>query len=301
MNIGIRLEGGLGDLLLQNRFIPAIREKYPNSSIKAYFNTNKEYVDFIIKYFPFNYDSYELYNYTDQEVFLDLGFGKENLRHYLFNTPEEYKRKFKSHDVFYNLCVDEMSWLNFDLDILRYFYFFTKPIDFEIPLKQKIPNDFILTHLYPRKEHDWLGKEYISKLINSMKNILPVVCITTEENKHIYSDFFNDTNVILYTGTLDEFFELSKKCKLFVGMDSGIRYMSYHFSKPVFVFSKFCQNYGNPLPSNLIRWLLHPLNVFPVGFDIKIINSILSKCVVNNGVAIYPPCFMDPSKILQIR
>ena len=36
MNISVRLEGGLGDCLLGNRFANAIKEKYPNSQITAY-------------------------------------------------------------------------------------------------------------------------------------------------------------------------------------------------------------------------------------------------------------------------
>ena len=35
-NIAVRLEGGLGDCLLGNRFTVAIKEKYPNADITAY-------------------------------------------------------------------------------------------------------------------------------------------------------------------------------------------------------------------------------------------------------------------------
>ena len=36
MNISVRLEGGLGDCLLGNRFANAIKEKHPDSKITAY-------------------------------------------------------------------------------------------------------------------------------------------------------------------------------------------------------------------------------------------------------------------------
>jgi ADP-heptose:LPS heptosyltransferase len=39
MNIAVRLEGGLGDCLLANRFVFAIKEKYPNSKITAYIDS----------------------------------------------------------------------------------------------------------------------------------------------------------------------------------------------------------------------------------------------------------------------
>ena len=39
MNISVRLEGGLGDCLLGNRFVAAIREKYKNSNITAYIDS----------------------------------------------------------------------------------------------------------------------------------------------------------------------------------------------------------------------------------------------------------------------
>ena len=39
MNIAVRLEGGLGDCLLGNRFVPAIKEKYKEASITAYIDS----------------------------------------------------------------------------------------------------------------------------------------------------------------------------------------------------------------------------------------------------------------------
>ena len=120
--IALRLEGGLGDLFLQNRLVPAIKEKYPNKKISAYFRTDKKYADFIVKYFPFNYDQYEVYENKEKVCNLNLGFGTENLSHFLFNTPEKYMEKFKSAYKFYNLCIDEMKWLDVDFDLQRYFY-----------------------------------------------------------------------------------------------------------------------------------------------------------------------------------
>lgn len=303
-NIVLRLEGGLGDLFLQNRFITAIKEKHPNKNISAYFRTEKKYSDFIVKYFPFNFNTYETYKNKEETCNLDLGFGNENLAHFLFNTPEKYMNIFKKSKIFYNLGIDEMNWLQADFDLIRYFYFFPKPIDFNVALNKKIPDKFILSHLYPRADKDWLGKEYIINLIKQLKTIMPVVCITTEEDAHIYSEFTNDPNVIIYPCNLDEAFELSKRCELFIGMDSSIRYMPYHFSKPVFVFSKFCPDFGNPLPSNLLRWLVFPFHVFPVQFNIEHIKTIINSSLRHRGIALYPYVASsphEPNYIFQIR
>lgn len=288
MQIALRLEGGLGDLLLQNRLIPAIKEKYKNAKIIGYFNTEKRYAEFINKFFPFNYDEFHVYKNTKEVCDLDLGFGKENLGHFLFNTPEEYMKEFKKADKFYNLCIDEMKWLDVDFDLQRYFYFFTKPIDFNIDLGRSFPSNFILTHLYPRPDKDWLGKEYITEAINRFKQIQKVVCITTEEHEEFYSAFKNDKDVVVYPCTLDQSFELSKKCNIFIGMDSGIRYMPYHFSKPVFVFSKFCKDYRSPAPSNSLRWLLFDNHVIPPGFSLDNIERLVKNALNSKACALYP-------------
>ena len=39
MNIAVRLEGGLGDVLCANRFVFAIKEKYPKAEITAYIDS----------------------------------------------------------------------------------------------------------------------------------------------------------------------------------------------------------------------------------------------------------------------
>lgn len=288
MEIALRLEGGLGDLLLQNRLVPAIKEKYPNSKIIGYFNTDKKYADFITKFFPFNYNEYYTYKNVKEICDLDLGFGKENLGHFLFNTPEEYMQKFKSADKFYNLCVDEMKWLDVDFDLQRYFYFFTRPKEFNIDLGREFPDKFILTHLYPRPDKDWLGKKYISEVIKKLKGILPVVCITTEEHKDFYSEFENDKDVIIYPCSLDQSFELAKRCQIFIGMDSSIRYMPYHFSKTCFVFSKFCKDFRSPVPSNSLRWLLFDNHVIPPHFPVENIEKLIKNALASKACALYP-------------
>ena len=39
MEIAVRLEGGLGDCLLGNRFVSAIKEKYTDANVTAYIDS----------------------------------------------------------------------------------------------------------------------------------------------------------------------------------------------------------------------------------------------------------------------
>ena len=40
MNILVKYEGGIGDCFLSNRFLFAIKEKYPNANLEIGFDTN---------------------------------------------------------------------------------------------------------------------------------------------------------------------------------------------------------------------------------------------------------------------
>ena len=103
LKIGVKLEGGLGDCLLANRFIPAIRDFHKNSKITCFFDNNRSetfQLEVLKKFYPSFYDEFHL---IDQ-------FDKNNF------------------DYFYNLHIDKMEWTKYEFDWLSRFYYFPKPL-----------------------------------------------------------------------------------------------------------------------------------------------------------------------------
>ena len=291
-NVAIRMEGGLGDHLLANRFAAAIREKHPNSSITLFSDTegNNSSAELLSYFFPSFYDKFEIIpNRKNKNHQITSQFGIETYPADINNLPDDFVEKFKKADKFYDLHIDSLNWLNQDFDWLRYYYFFPKP-EKTSDIEYKIPCDkYILCHLYSRLDSPYnLDKNYVMDLIKNLREILDVVIITQVEHKAYYEEVFNLNRVHITTPNLKECFYLASKCKSFIGIDSGIRYIPYHFSKPVFVFSKYCNNYGSVTPSHLIRWLLFEKNVFPINFDIHIIASIVNNNLLNPASALFP-------------
>ena len=78
MKISVRMEGGLGDHLLANRFVPSILDKYPNSKIHLFSDTNGNSLqsDILLNLYDF-YDSRTLI-YRKYENYKNL--YKESLK-----------------------------------------------------------------------------------------------------------------------------------------------------------------------------------------------------------------------------
>jgi ADP-heptose:LPS heptosyltransferase len=291
MNIALRLEGGLGDHLLANRFSAAIREKYPESHITMYSDTegNPTSSELLFKLFPKFYNSYEvIQNRKSKEFKIQTKFGNENYPAHIDNIPEDYSNKFLAADKFYDLHIDGLKWLNADFDWLRYYYFFPKPqIEFQ---KYKDLNfKYILCHLYARPDSPYnLEKWYCIDLIKKISKFSNVVIITQSQHVNFYEEIFNSENIFITTPNLEQCFSLASECEAFIGIDSGIRYIPYHFSKPVFVFSKYCHQYGSVAPSHLIRWLIFQKNVFPMHLDMSAVEKILKNCLDNSYSSLFP-------------
>lgn len=304
MNIAVRLEGGLGDHLLGNRFVAAIKESNPDSKITLYSDTegNPNSSSLIMKLFPFFYEKCEVIpNRNSKEFAIETQFGKENYPAHIDNLPTEYLEKFKKADKFYDLHIDSLKWLKYDFDWLRYYYFFSKP-QIQINNKNLFDGKYILCHLYSRPNSPYnLHKNYTIELIKKLSHITNVVIITQEEYKNFYQEVFGILNVLITTPNLEECFELASGCQAFIGIDSGIRYIPYHFSKPVFVFSKYCQEYGLVAPSHLVRWLIFQKNVFPVNFDLTNVIKIINNSLENPLSILFPEYLEQINRIAVNR
>jgi len=288
--IGIRLEGGLGDHLLGNRFVHAIKEKYPTNELHIFSDTenNPNSINVLQNLFPGIYKNLTvLGKRKDPNYKIHSIFGEEVYPAHINNLPEEFLHNIKSYDKFYDLHIDGLQWLKSDFDWLRYYYFFPKP---EVNLKSPYEGRYIMAHLYARPDSPYnLEQWYTISLLNKLSETNKIVIITTEEHKNFYSEIFNNRNIIIdCADNVIDIFKIASNCELFIGIDSGIRYIPYHFSKPVFVFSKYCAEYGQVAYSHLIRWLIFEKNVFPMHYKIEKVLRIIDNVIKNKYFVLYP-------------
>ena len=290
MNIAVRLEGGLGDHLLANRFVHAIQDKYPNSKINIFSDTegNSKSIKLLKTLFP------SVYYYTNvvgkrknQNFQLTSKFGVENYPADISNLPDITLNEINKSDKFYDLHLDGLKWLDYDFDWLRYYYFFPKP---KIKLNSPYESGYIMAHLYSRPDSVYnLEQWYTIKLLSKLAENKKIVIITQQQHKEYYSELFNNSNIIINTtDSVLDIFAIAKECSVFIGIDSGIRCIPYYFSKPVFVFSQHCQEYGSVGYSHLIRWLLFPKMVLPMHFNIDIVSKMIDNSVTHPANRLFP-------------
>ena len=92
MRISVRMEGGLGDHLLANRFVPAILDNHPNAEINLFSDTggNSLQSDTLLNLYDF-YNSRTLIYREQEEYNIYSQFGKENFPAHISNTSSEDK------------------------------------------------------------------------------------------------------------------------------------------------------------------------------------------------------------------
>lgn len=288
--IGIRLEGGLGDHLLGNRFVHAIKEKYPTNELHIFSDTenNPNSINVLQNLFPGIYKNLTvLGKRKDPNYKIHSIFGEEAYPAHINNLPEQFLQNIKSYDKFYDLHIDGLKWTKYDFDWLKYYYFFPTP---EIELISPYNGQYIMAHLYARPNSPYnLDQKYVVSLLKNLALNNKVVVITTQEHKNYYQEVFDVENIIIdFSSNVIDVFKIASKCDLFIGIDSGIRYIPYHFSKPVFVFSKYCTQYGQVAYSHLIRWLIFEKNVLPLYSNIEDVTLIVNNVIKNKCFALYP-------------
>jgi hypothetical protein len=291
MNINVRMEGGLGDHLLANRFVYAIKDKYPSAKIKVFSDTenNHKMLEVILSKFPNMYErgGEVIVSRKNKKYMITSQFGVENYPCAIENQSDETMQKMLDCDKFYDLHIDGLQWMKYDFDWLRYFYFFPKPAAIKTP---KYEPGFILTHLYARPDSVYnLDQQYIIELLEKISENNKVVILTTEEHKNYYDSILQNPNLIVdSSSTVIDIFDIASECSSFLGIDSGIRYIPYHFGKPVFVFSKYSPQYGSVGPSHLIRWLLFQKNILPVNTNIDAIVKLLNNLKEHPAYSLFP-------------
>jgi len=288
MNIAVRLEGGLGDCLLGNRFIPAIKEKYKEASITAFIDSEgktfqKEALSIL---YPSMYKNINIIPRKKYKSFwVDCQFCIDNYYGALENVPDEIQQEFKTYDKFYDLHIDSLKWIDMDFDWLRYYRFFPKP-------ELSAPNDrgnYIVFHIVSstsvgHRLEDW----YIERLIKETAKKHKIYLISTPDTNHFYNNVKNIENVKIFNGSMKEVCELISNSQFMLSTDSGFRYIAYGYGIPTLTYSKHSSHPFTSIPSHQIRWLMFPETCFPLNFDCMKIVDIINKIMDNKGYILAP-------------
>jgi hypothetical protein len=292
------MEGGLGDHFAANRFIPAIKELHPDCEITLYSDTEgkTKQSDILNRMWPsFFKDTVVIQNKKYKNFRIkSSNFPDEDHKGNIKNIPDDiHKEMTEDCDLFYDLHIDSLEWLNHDYDWFKRFNTFPKPETSSRMASDKchFPDKFILAHLYARDDADSnMESWYINKLLKSITQEFDVVVLYDDESRHQYKDLMEEGNKKLHfmNESLANIFDISSRCSAMLGIDSGVRFIPYHYGKPVFTFSKYCKQYGVVQYSYLIRWLFNDRYVFPLHLDVTTAGQILKNCLRNPAYRLYP-------------
>lgn len=288
MEIAVRLEGGLGDCLLGNRFVSAIKEKYNTSKITAYIDSEgktfqKECLQIL---YPSMYKDIKVIpNKKYKEFWVNCQFGEDNYYGALENVPDDIILEIESFDKFYDLHIDSLKWIYYDFDWLRYYRFFPRP---ELSV-ENIIGDYIVLHMVSAtSQGHLLSQEYIEDIINDLSKDHTVIVISTPETNHFYSAVKNLKSVKIFNGNMREVCEIISNAKFMLSTDSGFRYISYGYSIPTITYSSHSFRPFSSIPSHQIRWLMYPETCFPINYDSKHMVEIINRIVYEQGYILAP-------------
>ena len=292
MRISVRLEGGLGDHLCANRFIPAIRAEYPEALITAYSDTEgnsfqKECLDIL---YPRFYESIKIIPRKKyKEFWIDSQFGTEVYLGALENVPDEFRNEMESYDKFYDLHIDSLKWIDYDFDWYKYFKFFPAPT----PKKSKDKTPYIIFQLHVSRSGDkskthHLEDWYVDGLIDSLSKEFKCKIIATPELANMYQRFENSSNVEIIVGEVAKIINEIKDSSLFIGIDSGFRFIGHCFGIPAITYGVYYDKPFHSAPFHQVRWSLFPEQCFPIHHNYKEIVSLALRVMNNKVYALFP-------------
>tara|TARA_R110000824_G_scaffold20482_5_gene77106 strand:+ start:6656 stop:7474 length:819 start_codon:yes stop_codon:yes gene_type:complete len=267
-SILVRGEGGLGDCLLANRFIPAIREYHPDSEITFALDNDRGesfQLDVLSYFYPEISDNYSFF--SDHE-------------------PSHF-------DYFYDLHIDKMLWTQYSFDWLSRFYYFPKP---KIEIEKE---DFVCLHLthdkWPPKN---LSKYYIARLIEEIRKVHPFIkAICTESEKESYEDILNEDEVVC--SDIITACKTVAASKAFITIDSGFKYIAYAYGVPTIETADYYKEIGKVHPMIKARWLPFNERGLPLMYNVEFFKAALYN-ILNNKISTISPFFNTNENIFKI-
>ena len=277
----------LGDILCASRFIPAIKELHPNAYITAYLDTegNPMQEQWIRALYPSSYDEIITIPSKKYKHFVtNSQYGEETRYGALENIPDKYVFEMRSADVFYDMHIDGMKWVNYPFDWLRYFYHFPRP---ELPRQARGRRIFIHLASNNLQSDHQNEKWYNINLVNRLSKIAEFCYLVyTPKTEHIIRAIYQNVKQIGGVGLFasddpKEIAMLIDQCSLFVGMDSGLKYLAAGYSLPCILFARQCYLPHQVAASHKVRWLIHENDYMPVNYNVEYVAEIAKKYLDN--------------------
>ena len=301
-NILVRFEGGIGDCLLGNRLLLAVKEKHPESSIKVVFDTggNQRQEKLIKSLWPSIYkDTYTLGDKINTTHLVPNLKGQlVNDVNHPDNLPSEFKKDIESSDLYFDLHIASLKFLRYDIPWQKYYNYFPKPEQVK-KYEGELPNKFIMVHLYPRPSNfHSLDQEYSIRLVEELSKILPVVVICQDE----YKDWYKGCSDWIIDPSFEEIFDIASRCEIFFGADSSIRYTPLHYGKPSFVLSQHCKAPFSVAGMNLahmVRWSIFRNHILPPSLDVNVVSKLCSNYLSYPGYYIIPEASDNLEQIIN--
>ena len=290
MNISVRMEGGLGDHLLANRFIPAILDKHPDAKIHLFSDTGGSSLqsDTLTSMFDY-YSSRTLIRRKGEKFNIRTQFGKENFAAHLDNICDEDRKLMTSFDKFYNLHIDWMEWMDYDFDWQRYFYHFPKPHLKIFEHKHDKPYFVIHAASDNLANNHRMPKKYLNQLINEIPKAYDIFVLSTKSTKDfIRANFKESPRLTFFEKNITEVIRLVKGCAGMFAIDSGIKYFGYTFNKPTLTWAKESKGPHSCLPAFQMRWLTFPSLIFPLQYDPEYLVRCMENLIKSNNLILAP-------------
>lgn len=281
---------GVGDHILSHRFSVAIKEKYPNSELHVFSDTENNHIQKeVLNYlYPGFYDSITIIpSKKYKKCIINSQFGTEEYRGGIQNVQDDIFGKITLDcDKWYNLHLDSLSFINDDYDWHKQFFSIPEPTINPINKWGK----FIAVQLKSGSSQvHSLNQWYVERLLSDIsKNFSQygIFIISTPETNPFYEKSVESlSNVSLFNGSLTEVCDMVLCSSGFIGIDSAWRLLSYAKKNPTITLSKDCQSYDNVPMSHRLRWLpfkgtnfgLHHPTTDIVNLFTKMLDPILGK------------------------
>lgn len=290
MKIAVRMEGGLGDHILSNRFIPAILDEHPGSEIHLFSDTNgSEFQSNTLTSLYNYYNNTTLVRRKSDHHTITTQFGTENFTPHINNIIEEDKNLMFSFDKFYNLHIDFLEWMDYDFNWQNYFYHFPKPHKNIDHFNHQ--NKYIVMHIASDNmgNNHRMPKHYHEEIIKEIPEEYDIFITSTKStDDYIKKTITTSDRVKIIQGSIMKIISLIKNASGLLAIDSGLKYFGYTFNIPTIGWAKECIRPHVCTSCHHLRWLTFPQLFFPLGFTAKSVVTNLLNLINSNNFILNP-------------
>ena len=294
MKISIRMEGGIGDHLCAIRFLPAIKELYPDCEFYGFSDTenNTAPKNIIQTFWPSLFKDIDVIpTKKDKPYIIYSQFGKENYISAFDNIPDIYKRlMLNDYNKFYDLHIDGLKWMTYDFNWSKYFFNFLYP-EIDLGPINKDKNRLVVSLYSDSNTSNLLDSQYVYNLLFQLSKKYKITVFATEKNKSFYSQCSQFADIVC-----DDIISVVRQIKnagAFLCIDSGLKFLGYSVNTPTINFLSQIQSYGSLPIHQYIRWNPYAWSVIPLHYNIEHILPLVEQGIMYNTNLI--PCFPNVS------